>query len=172
MRDEEFKQVEIGKLQFRLTYMTAGVASRICNQLMYSSIRASQNAQRESPDLASSQQSQEPELPSTDAEIQQRAEDGVMAGWLTAATLIPEEEYTKIQNYALRACQVYDNELATYNPVLMADGKRWTVKELERDAVTVNRLIADCLKFNIAPFFAEGLRRAATPKPVATGPAA
>lgn len=89
---------------------------------------------------------------------EEQADGSVAFVWMLAADSLSEDTIIKIQNYALRCCSVYDDQVSVFIPLLMPSGQ-WTGQALylEQDALTVGDLITKALQFNLSPFFLRGL---------------
>jgi hypothetical protein len=145
---EATKDIDLDGAKYRVGRMTAMVASRIFNLLMTSSIKASTEAKV----IDTSEKSSEMEP------TEENANGMVAFLWISCTNSLDEDQYAKIQNQCLLVCSRYENDSPL--PVKMVDG-RWAMKDLEKDALTVNRLVTEALQFNISPFFLAGLSKAA-----------
>ena len=92
----------------------------------------------------------EPPRQMTEAE----AGDLVASFWTMIGTDLPADMYRQIQLACLLGCSVYQGDAP--QPLKMVSGA-WTKfgEEIAEAPRTVNRLIIESLKFNLAPFFLE-----------------
>lgn len=155
---EKNKDTSLGEYKYRLSKMSPLIASRIHGWLVYVALNFAQQ-QQDKPEIKS-------DAPVIALDVKEQADGTVKMLWLMAPSALSEEACTKIQMYALRACEQYDPNNVTV-PVLMADG-RFAARGLEEDAVAVSELITRSLQFSLSPFFIEGLQaaRAATPNKI------
>lgn len=141
------KDITIGDGRYQLVKMPADTACWI-NNLLVAVMMKSQTGTN-----AETNPEQEAELAKLSPE--ERANGLVAVLWLNAAVELSEEAYKRVQNRALMACRAYDANGAL-SVVLMPDG-RWATKglpvDLAQDGKTVNELVTEAIRFNIAPFF-------------------
>lgn len=143
---ENSKDVTIGVRNFRVTRMTAMIGSWVLNILLSAAFKAQSGGESDSSSVESASFKSLSEIEKADASIS--------AMWITAGSEISEENYAKIQRQCLRTCSMYIAESAPPIPLLATDG-RWAIAELEQDIKTINDLIQETLRFNLAPFFTE-----------------
>jgi hypothetical protein len=140
------KDITIGGQRYQLNPMTPEAASRIFNLL----VATNMNLLKGTP---KADQAKEKAL--WEMTVAERTESAAESVWLLGASSLPEKEYSRVQHVALRAVKAYDAQGNT-SVILMTDGS-WATKgmtvDLSQDAALVKQLIAESLKFNLAPLF-------------------
>jgi len=140
------REVTLGTWRFEVTKMSAQTASWLSNLLVANSLT---NGPRSQP-----QATPEAATPETTLTPEEQAAGAVGTLWLLCGSTLDEERYKRVQQCALASCRILDPD-GNPSAVVMQDG-RFTSKDLESDAPTVNKLIAEALTFNLACFFAAG----------------
>jgi hypothetical protein len=143
MQNEKTKDVIIGDKRFRISKMTPLIACRIYNWILSGSMDLVKRLD------STKNQPDDSNIESLDPVI--RADQTVSMVWRMASTAWAEELVEKVQVHAMRTIAVYPNDDGPPLPVLV--DTRWTDRDLESDALTVDKLVLESLKFNISPFF-------------------
>lgn len=143
------KEITIGDTRFQLTKISAQQASWLSNLLVANSLT---NGPRSQP-----QATPEAATPETTLTPEEQAAGAVGTLWLLCGSTLDEERYKRVQQCALASCRFLDPD-GNPSAVVMQDG-RFTSKDLESDAPTVNKLIAEALIFNLLPFFVQDISK-------------
>lgn len=144
---EDTKVISIKEQSFQIARMSPRTACLIRNWLLFSFSEYMQSHLNDAPT----------ESPTMEKDPQEKAENVVGLMWLLSSNFLSEETLTRVQTHCLKVCAYRDEALSGYLPVTMTDG-RWAASSVmaEKDAVGVDTLITESLKFNLSPFFVEG----------------
>jgi len=134
--------VIVNEKPYRIGRLTASCGSWI-RSVLVGSIKVSGEG-KDDPELEKRMSEMDPK---------ERADGLVQMLWTTCGSGLSEEAYRTVQTRCLQVVSMENG--AGPVPVMMKDG-RFAVKDLEYDGPTVDRLVVEVLKFNIAPFFLAG----------------
>lgn len=142
---ETVKEIKIGDSAYRLSKMSAQIASWLYSLLLSSMIKAQQGARQEVVQA---------ENPAANLQPEEIGRGVVEALWMTSGSVLSEEQHAKVQQHALRQVSYYITPDSEPAPILMKDGR--VADEKTSDPVIYNRLVLESLQFNLAPFFTGG----------------